>query len=121
MDPVVQKRSVMDIPIFHKAYDLYKLLHRYRRRIPKGQRYTLWLKCENTAILLIETVLQIGYARDEERLRLLYVLSSQVDLLKVFIRLSQETKIIDLKQYQEIQTILQEIGRMVGGWIKSSI
>ena len=111
----------MDIPLFHKAYDLYKLLHIYQCRIPKGQRYTLWLKCENTALLLIETILQIGHSRDEERVARLYELSCHIDLIKVFIRLSEETKLIDSKQYQEIQTILQEIGRMVGGWIKSVI
>lgn len=111
----------METPIFHKAYDFYKLLHRYQARIPKGERYTLWFKCENTALLMIETILQIGYTRNEQRLERLHTLSSQVDLSKVFIRLSQEINIIDAKQYEEIQVLLQEIGRMVGGWIKSSI
>ena len=92
----MQKRSVMDIPLFHKAYDLYKLLYRYQFRIPKNQRYSLWLKCENTALLLIETILQIGYTYNEDKLKLLQTLSCHVDLLKVFIRLSYEIRIIDI-------------------------
>jgi hypothetical protein len=87
MNSVVQKRSVMDIPLFHKAYDLYKLLHTYQSRIPKGQRYSLWLKCENTALLLIETILQIGHSRDAERVERLYDLSCHIDLIKVFVRI----------------------------------
>jgi hypothetical protein len=50
-------RPVLDIPIFHKIYDLYKLLHSYNPRIPKAERYTLWQKCENTALVLLETLI----------------------------------------------------------------
>jgi hypothetical protein len=40
-------------------------------------------------------------------------------VLKVLIRLAKETRAIDNPQYLEIQVILQEIGKMIGGWIKS--
>ena len=39
-------------------------------------------------------------------------------LLKVLIRLAHDTRTIDQPQYLELQAILQEIGKMVGGWIK---
>jgi hypothetical protein len=49
----------------------------------------------------------------------LYEISNQLDLLKVLIRLAKETQTISINQYTEIQTLLQEIGKMIGGWIKS--
>jgi hypothetical protein len=100
-------------------YDLYKLLHSYHARIPKSERYTLWQKCENTALALLESLIETSHHSGEKRLYCLQVISHKLDLLKVFIRLAKETRTIDLKQYLEIQTILQEIGKMVGGWIKS--
>ena len=48
---MTESRPVLDIPIFYKIYDLYKLMHSYHPRIPKAERYTLWQKCENTALL----------------------------------------------------------------------
>jgi hypothetical protein len=112
-------RSVIDIPIFHKIYELYKLLHSYHHCIPKSQRYTLWQRSEDTTLSLLEALIEGGYCKTEERIHILYSISSKLDLLKVLIRLAKETRTIDNKQYLAIQEIIQEIGKMLGGWIKS--
>jgi hypothetical protein len=114
-----QLRSVLDIPIFHKIYSLYKLLYSYHVRIPKAQRYTLWQKCEETALALLEVLIGTGHQKGDDRVQSLYLLSGKLDLLKVLIRLAKDTGAIDHSQYLEIQTTIQEIGRMIGGWIKS--
>jgi hypothetical protein len=116
---MTQVRSVLDTPIFHKVYDLYKLLHSYHHRIPKSERYTLWKKCENTTLALLEALIETGHQRGDERLHSLYGLSDKLDVLKVLIRLAKDTRTIDNSQYLAIQIVIQEIGRMIGGWIKS--
>ncbi|MBI5221882.1 MAG: four helix bundle protein [Candidatus Magasanikbacteria bacterium] len=40
-------------------------------------------------------------------------------MLKIFIRLALEVKIIDDKKYLPLQERLAEIGRMLGGWMKT--
>lgn len=40
-------------------------------------------------------------------------------LFIIFIRLLQELKIIDQKKYVVLQSAIQEIGRMFGGWLKT--
>lgn len=112
-------RPVLDIPIFHKIYDLYKLLHEYHNKVPKSQRYTLWQKCENATLALLEIIIETCHQKGEERIQSLYRFSNKLDLLKTLIRLAKDTCTIDSKQYLVIQEIIQEIGRMVGGWIKS--
>ena len=114
-----QVRSVLDIPIFHRIYDLYKILHSYQQKIPKSQRYTLWQKCENTTLALLEALIETGHRKGEARLDCLHAISNKLDLLKVLIRLSKDTRTIDNQQYLAIQTLIQEIGKMIGGWIKS--
>lgn len=47
-----------DIPIFKKVYDLYKTVHHIRTSVPKQDRHTLWQKCEDTSLSLIERILQ---------------------------------------------------------------
>ena len=116
---MTQTRCVLDIPIFHKIYDLYKLLHSYHNRIPKAERYTLWQRCENTVLILLEALIETGHEMGEDRIHSLYRISNKLDLLKVLIRLAKETRTIDNKQYIAIQEIIQEIGKMIGGWIKS--
>jgi hypothetical protein len=114
-----QKRSTLDIPIFHKVYSLYKILISYYSSIPKMQRYTLWQRCENTTLSLLEILISTSHKKGEGRLAALHEMSNRLDLLKVLIRLAKETRLISIKQYTEIQSILQEIGKMIGGWIRS--
>lgn len=116
---MTQSRPVLDIPIFHKLYDLYKLLHSYHSLVPKSQRYTLWLKCENTTLMLLEALIETSHQKGEDRHRSLQNISNKLDLLKVLIRLAKDTRTIDMKQHLAIQEIIQEVGRMLGGWIKS--
>src|SRR5271156_3455468 len=104
-----QVRSVLDIPIFHKIYDLYKLLHSYHSSISKSERYTLWQKCENTTLALLEALIETGHCKGEERIQALYSISNKLDLLKVLVRLVKETHTIDIKQYLAIQEMIQEI------------
>src|ERR1700674_826169 len=99
-----QARSVLDVPIFHRIYDLYKLLHSYQTRIPKSERYTLWQKCENTTLALLETLIETSHRKGEERIHTLYVISNKLDLLKVLIRLAKDIRTIDDKQYLAIQS-----------------
>jgi hypothetical protein len=114
-----QARPILDIPIFHKVYDLYKMLHKYHQHIPKSGRYTLWQKCENTTLAILESLIETGHLQGVERMQALYAISNKLDLLKVLVRLAEETRAIERPQYLEIQSVIQEIGKMIGGWIKS--
>ena len=114
-----QIRSVLDIPIFHRIYDLYKLLYSYQAKIPKSGRYTLWQRCENTTLALLEALIETGARKGEDRIKALYLVSNKLDLLKVLIRLAKDTRLISDVDYLQIQKFLQEIGKMIGGWIKS--
>lgn len=114
-----QFRSVQDAPIFHRLYDLYKLIYGYYQKIPKSARYTLWQNCETTTLALIEVLLETGQKKGVERYQTLCDLSNKLDLLKVLIRLAKDTRIIDNKQYVAIQLIIQEIGKMIGGWMNT--
>ena len=109
-----------DIPIFKKSYELYKTLYEIRVRIPKQDRYTLWQKCEDTSIKIIEGILKATSAHKKERLVLLENTSNDLNILRVFIRLSKDTKVIDQAKYEIIQSSIDEIGRMLGGWIRST-
>ena len=116
---MTQNRTVFDIPLFHKVYDLYKLLHSYHEKIPKMQRYTLWKRCENVSLSIIDHLIRTSYLQGTERVGILHEISYNVDLLKVLIRLAKDSHTITPKQYLDVQTALQEVGKMIGGWLKS--
>lgn len=109
-----------DIPIFKKSYDLYKTFYSYRNLIPKQDRYTIWQRCESLILDILEGILSVSQIQKAEKLSTLEKTSIKINLLRVFIRLMKEVKTIDNKKYTAIETIIDEIGRMLGGWIKST-
>lgn len=107
-----------DIPIFTKLYDFYKDLTGIITIFPKTKRYTLGQKLDNITLEIFELLFSIP--RAENKITTLQQISTKLDLLKVLLRLSKDSQAVTNKGYLELQTILQEIGRMLGGWIRST-
>ena len=110
----------LDIPIFKKSYDLYKDFYALRLSVPKQDRYTLWQKCESLLIEVLEGILFESQQSKAEKLPTLEKTSVKLNFLRVCIRLMKDVKAIDGKKYIIIEANLDEIGRMLGGWIKST-
>jgi hypothetical protein len=109
----------LDIPIITKTYELYRALHDLQKGIPKMERYSLWSRVEATALQMLEGFVHAGYLPCEQRAQKLTRLAAEVDMLRMFIRLAVDIKVLPLKKVVALQERLDEIGRMLGGWIKS--
>jgi hypothetical protein len=109
-----------DIPIFKKTYDLYKTFYGYRDSITKQDRYTIWQRCENVILDITEGILLASQTYKADKLPALEKTSVKVNLLRVFFRLMKEVKTIDNRKYMVLEESVDEIGRMLGGWIRST-
>lgn len=109
-----------DIPIFKKTYDLYKIFYSYRGTITKQDRHTIYQRCENLILELIESILIASQLYKAEKTPILEKVSVKLNFLRVFLRLMKEVKIIDNRKYATLEELVDEIGRMLGGWIRSS-
>jgi len=67
---------------------------------------------------VLELLFSVPSAKD--RVKILQQISAKIDLLKVLLRLSKDTLAMQNNKYLELESCLQEIGRMLGGWIKST-
>ena len=109
-----------DIPIFKKTYDLYRVFYSYRASVPKQDRYTIWQKCEELLFEVLEGILYASQTAKAEKLPFLERTSMKLNFLRVFVRLMKDIKAIDSKKYIATEANLDEIGRMLGGWIRST-
>ncbi len=112
--------SELDIPIFKKSYDLYRVFYSYRLDVAKQDRYTLWQKCEDGLLFVIEYILLASQSSTKDKLPILERASVRLNLLRVFVRLMKDVKAIDDKKYLVIEQGLDEIGSQLGGWIRST-
>ena len=110
----------LDIPIFNKAYELYKTFYGYRSTVSRQDRYTLWQRGETTILDILEGILLASQFAKVEKLPVLQNVSLKVNFLRIFVRLTKDVKAIDNKKHLRLQEMIDEIGRMLGGWIKST-
>lgn len=110
----------LDFPLFQKTYDTFKIFYGYEINFPKKDRYSLGQRCENSLLDFLELIALAGGLSKQEKVPVLQKASIKLDLTKVLIRLCKDLKILDNKKYLELESSLQEIGKMLGGWIRSS-
>lgn len=104
--------------IIQKLIAAYKLWHEFVPHIPKTSRYTLGAKIDNLFIETSELIFTASHLNKEQKLPYLQKASAKLDILKFFLQIIWEIKILDNKKYIALSECLNEIGRMLGGWIK---
>ncbi|MBI3888456.1 four helix bundle protein [Candidatus Nomurabacteria bacterium] len=108
-----------DVPVLNKSYELYKLFHEYRKVVPKQDRFTIYERSEHVMLGIIELLLEASYGGKERKLVTLEKASVKLNVLRFLIRIMKETKTFDMKKYISLELLVDEIGRMIGGWIRS--
>lgn len=109
-----------DVPILRKIHELYKTFHEYRTLVSKSERFSIFERSENILIDILEYVLEASYVAKDRKMVLLEKASVKLNIFRFFVRLMKESKTLDVKKYTLLQSIIDEIGRMLGGWIRST-
>ena len=65
----------------------------------------------------IEAIAQASFLVKEEKTPYVRLAIRKVDTLKVFLLILWETKSLDNKKYVALSNPLDEIGKMLGGWL----
>ena len=108
------------MPIIHRLIELYKIWHEYFPRFSKLFRYDLGSKIDILFIEIVENVFTAQHRTKEQKIIYLHKSSEKLDILKFFLQVAWEVKELDNKKYIILSEKLNEIGRMLGGWIKQS-
>jgi hypothetical protein len=67
---------------------------------------------------ILELSFTCVYLPPEPKIALLGTVISKLDILKFFMQLAWESKLIPTEKYIEMSIKLEEIGKMLGGWRK---
>ena len=107
---------IEDMKIFHKTYEFIKWLHTLLNKFPKSEKYTMAQKIENTSLNFLESIIQSN--NDFDKKQSLQKAIIELDKLRIFFRLSKDLQFISFDQYEYGSNLINEIGRMLGGWYK---
>ena len=108
-----------EAPILRQTIELYKEFFVYLKTFPKKDQYMLGRRCEEYVLDFIEVVVGATSAVRQEKLGLLIDASAKFEVLKMLFRVARDLKMLDNKKYLSLETRIQEIGKMLGGWMRS--
>lgn len=108
-----------EAPILKKTVDLYKDFYQHLKTFPKKDQYMLGRRCEEHILNFLELILLAVGLEKHRKLDVLKEANNKFDVLKVLFRMARELKILDTKKYLSLEAKMQEIGRMLGGWMRS--
>ena len=109
-----------NVPIINSAYHLYRSFHECIVSFPKSERYGLGATCQNEILELLRLCLRAAGTNSAERkTALLQEASVRLDSLRLLLNLCKDCKCVSNQAYQQLDSTCSEIGRMLGGWLKS--
>ena len=87
--------------------------------VPKQDRYTLFERADNTMLEVLSGIFTASNQPKVQKLKTLEEVSNNLNLLRLSVRLMKDIKALDNKKYLNLQSDIEEVGRMLGGWIRS--
>lgn len=107
--------------LFQAVYKLYVAWHVRCETIPKKDRFSIGQKTENL-LLDILTLLVTAYHTKElfNKKEILSKANISLECAKITIRLAKDVKALEQRWYIDYESRLQEIGKMLGGWMKQT-
>lgn len=105
-----------DYPIFDKSYQLSVELFRATMNLPKAQRFVISQRLQDASLGFIEEITLCFTST--EKLAALNRASDYLERLRILTRVTYDLNFWSFKIYQKVNIMINEIGRMLGGWIK---
>jgi hypothetical protein len=107
-----------ELTVITKAYDLVLWSCQHIARFPRSHRFGLGERIEGNLYALLEALIQARYTR--ERQALLTRANLTLEVLRFQVRLAKDLQCLRVNSYGFAARALDEIGKLVGGWLKSS-
>ena len=115
------KQLAHQTPLFQAVYRLYVAWHIRCETIPKKDRFTIGQKTESL-LLEVLTLVVTAYHTKEPFLKkeVLSKANTSLECAKITIRLAKDVKALEQRWYVDYEGRLQEIGKMMGGWMRQT-
>lgn len=85
-------------------------------KFPRSQKFTLGDRIQTTALDVLERLIEATYTRN--RSKSLAAANLGLEKLRILFRVASELQVVDIRRYEFASRKLDDIGRLVGGWLR---
>lgn len=106
-----------ELTVITRTYDLVLDLTRRVGRFPREHRFLLGDRMLRSGYDVLDLVIEARYSRTKEPL--LQRANLRLEQLRFQIRLAHDERLLSHQQYGTVAGLVDEVGRLVGGWKRS--
>jgi len=107
-----------ELKLYQKSYDFMLWLFSKTEGFPKSKRFSVGQRIENTMLEFVLMLNRIQYSSPNKRE--LYLLSAKFDEIETLVKICYDAKLIAKNSFAYAVERCDEIGSMLGGYIKSA-
>jgi len=107
-----------NLVIYQRVYDLMIYLFPIIDRFPKYEKFVLCTQIKNCVLEIARKIIRANKSRNKRPL--MYDIDVSIEEFRMLIRFSHNRKYLSHKSYEETSKRVNEIGRLLGGWLKST-
>ena len=112
-------KSMQSLPIINKSYEAYKAIIDINHTLTKRWLYSLGISLENSILDCMENLVMAKNAPKPLKAGYLIKASAKLEISVLKLRLLLELKLCNETKVFQVQAQVEEVGRMLGGWLKS--
>ena len=111
---------MQQMPIFSRTFDLLTWLLPATNNFPRSQRHAFTHRMLNAAFDLRERLEEANFRTGSARRQKLVEADESLAHLRLYIRLAAQWQWLSAGQYEHVAKMVDEVGRLLGGWKKAS-
>lgn len=106
-----------ELPVMVRAYDMAMHIIPLVEKMPRTHKFTLGDRIVDHVYEILEQLVDARYSR--QRAPILRHINLALEKLRVLLRIASEMRAISIKAYGSATARANEVGAMIGGWMKS--
>jgi four helix bundle protein len=92
-------------------------------KFPKAEKFAMAAQIKDSMFTVLRNILRANkiYKDKNKRIDMLNAIDAELQAQKVLVRIAHNNRYISNQNYIEWSRSLDEIGRILGGWIKATV
>lgn len=107
-----------ELLVVDRTYELLKWFLGRLEKFPRSHRYGLGQRIEARLYSVFESLIRARYASSPAKAQELAAVNLDLETLRMLTRLAHELQMLPHKSHEYAVREMNEIGKMVGGWLK---
>lgn len=104
-------------PLFARTYDFIAWLIPLTIKFPRAQRFVMAAALQRESLRFQELLIEAAHHKQPGGT--LIAADAELDKVRTHLRMSLDLGLVQPSQYEHAARLLTEIGRLLGGWMKT--